>query len=100
MFSSTLIEFHQTEILVNEGNQQFPAEAGSLPAVGEELTAVGSIDAGQDLDERGLARAVFAEKRVDLSGVEVDVDVVERERAAKPLREATYREKRRGRTIA
>ena len=47
-------------------------------AVEEHLARVGPVDAGDDLDQRGLARAVVAEQPDDLAAIEVEVDVVER----------------------
>jgi hypothetical protein len=45
-------------------------------AVDEDLTAGGLEDAVQHVHERGLARAVLSENRVDLSGLDHQVDLV------------------------
>ena len=45
------------------------------------MLGIQRVDAGQDLDERGFARTVLAEQRQDLAGAELEVNVVERQRA-------------------
>ena len=52
------------------------------------VAGVRLVDAGQDLDERALAGAVLADQRVDLTGPELERDVVERLGRAEPLRDA------------
>ena len=59
-------------------------------AVDDDFALVGLVDAGQDLDERGFAGAVFANQRRDLAGVERDADIVERLHAGKNLRNAPH----------
>ena len=54
-------------------------------AVDEDLTTVGMVEPGDDLDQRRLPCAVLAEQRVDLAGVQLDLRVVERQRAAEAL---------------
>ena len=43
-----------------------------------QCAGVGAVVAGQDLDQRGLARPVVADEGMDLTGAHVEVDVVER----------------------
>src|SRR5919107_2222495 len=50
---------------------------GDLLARHTHHTRVGRVDAGHDLDQRGLACSVLAEQRVRLAGVEREGDVVE-----------------------
>ena len=40
--------------------------------------AIRRLGAGEDLEQRRLAGAVLAEQRVDLSGSDLEVDVLER----------------------
>ena len=47
------------------------------------------VDAGHDLDERRFPRAVLAEKRVDLAASDVEIHVIERERAGELLDDAS-----------
>ena len=56
-----------------------PSRAGR-PSRGRSISAPGSGSwmPGEDLHERGLARAVLADQRHDLPGVDVEVDVPER----------------------
>jgi len=43
------------------------------------------VDAGEDLDECGLARAVLSHEAVDLTGEELDVTVLESANGAEAL---------------
>jgi hypothetical protein len=52
-------------------------------AIDADLALVRLVDAGQDLDQRGLARPVFADKRGDLAGIEREADVRQRVDAGK-----------------
>ncbi len=45
------------------------------------LAGVGRIDAGQHLDQRRLAGAVLPEQRMHLAAPDIEIDVVERQRA-------------------
>jgi hypothetical protein len=49
---------------------------------------VGRKRAGDEVDQRALAGAIFAEEHVDFAGAQIEVDVVERENARKPLADA------------
>ena len=66
-------------MLVDDGDAQVarrrrPSEH-ELLAVQLHMTGIGSVDAGQDLHEGALARSVLADKRVDLVGEEVEVNI-------------------------
>ena len=78
----------QAEVLMDERNRQTAQHAGRV--VPAELYAAGiqRVDAGEDLDQRGLACAVLAEQRQDLAGAELEVNVIERERAPEALGDA------------
>ena len=52
--------------------------------------AVDRVDAGERLDEGGLAGAVLAHERVDLAGAEEEVDAVEREDAGEADGDAAH----------
>ena len=52
------------------------------------------IDAGDDLDQRRLARAVLAEQRVNLAGADVERDAAQRAHAGKALLEVAHLEQR------
>ena len=56
-----------------------------LLAFEQHLPAGRSMDARQDLDESRFAGAVLAEKRVEPSGLQLQVDLAERDRRAKRL---------------
>src|SRR5438445_10519837 len=56
-----------------------------LMAVELEVAGVGSVDAGEDLDQSALARSVLADERVNLVGNELEVDVDEGLDGAKSL---------------
>ena len=46
-------------------------------AVENDLASIGLMCSGDDLDERGLACTVFTSKSVNLSGFEVEVNIIE-----------------------
>jgi len=74
---------------VDEGHRLLAPVAapplGLRPAVEKNLSVVHRVDAREQLDERGLARAVLAQQREDLSGTHVQRDLVDRLRAAEAL---------------
>jgi hypothetical protein len=53
------------------------------------------VDAGEDLHQGALAGAVLADQAVDLPRPEVELDVVERGRAAEPLGDPAQPQERR-----
>ena len=60
-----------------------------------DLAAVGGVDAGQQLDQRGLAGAVLAQQRQDLAAEHVQADLVHRLRAAETLADRLEAQQRR-----
>ena len=56
----------------------------------QDFAAVGLIDAGDDLDQRGFAGAVLAEQRMDLAGVKGERDVFERLRRVEALGDVAH----------
>ena len=58
---------------------------------------IGRIDAGDDLDQRALARAVLAGEAVHFPGQHLERDVLERAHAAEGLRDMREAERRRDR---
>ena len=40
------------------------------------FTAIGQVDARQDIHQRGLARTVFSKQRVDFSSLQYEIDAV------------------------
>jgi hypothetical protein len=54
-------------------------------AVDQDLTGVGAVDAGHDLDQRGLARAVLADQRVHLARIERQRHILQRLRGVEAL---------------
>ena len=60
-------------------------------AVEQHAALVGLHDAGHDLDQRRLARAVLAEHRVDAAGLDDEVGLLQRAHAAVALRDALHR---------
>ena len=63
-------------------------------AVEPDLAGIGSMDAGEYLDQRRLAGAVFAEQRVDFPALHDQIDVVKRQRARKSLADPAQAEQR------
>jgi hypothetical protein len=60
-------------------------EIGYLSALISERTGIGRIGAGDDIDQRRFAGAVFAEQDVNFAAPYVEVDAVKRDDAGKPL---------------
>ena len=82
----------QPQILVDEGDRlgraglRRPVPVGL--AVEQDLALVEAVDPGQQLDQRRLAGAVLAQQRQDRAGADVEVDPVDRQRAAEALGDA------------
>ena len=87
----------QAEILMNERDWQRIDSGPDRPILKADLARVRLIDARQDFYQRGLARAVLAEQRMDFAASDVEIDVVERERPGEALGEAGDVEQRFGR---
>src|SRR5262249_30807089 len=82
----------EAEILVDEGDGQ-RVDAGAYLLAGEEdLACIRRIDARQDLDQRRFSRAILPKECMDLAMVEIEIDMVESQRAGESLREARDRE--------
>ena len=58
---------------------------GRVLAVEEDRALIGGLQAGDDAQQRGLARARRAEQRDQLAGGHVEAHVVERDEAAERL---------------
>ena len=67
------------------------APPGRRPRI---VPGIGPVDARDDLDQRRLAGAVLAQQRVDLAGMDVEADAVQRPHAGKRLAQAVDREHR------
>ena len=91
----------QPWLLVDDGDAEGAGLGGPVDlddlAVEHDRPAVGLVDAGQDLDQRALARAVLADQGVDLAGDEVERDVVERLGGCEALGDPVQLGTRRGR---
>ena len=90
----------EVQFLVDHG---YPSVDG-LPRAGEMnfvaiepdgSTGVGIVDAGDDSHERGLARAIFADKPHDLAGPNGEIDVGQHMNATEGLADAAQFEDRR-----
>jgi len=75
------------------------AWSGELHAVAvqEDLAFVRPIEAGEDILERALPRAVLSEQRVHLARGCLEVDVVVCDNTGKPLRDPAHRDRGRRR---
>jgi hypothetical protein len=87
---------HQVELLVDrrdaEAHRGLRVAQRHLLAAPVDLALVRLVGAGQDLDQRGLARAVLAEQAVHLSGADVEVHTVERPDTGERLDDAVHLE--------
>jgi len=61
--------------------------------------AVGTMDAAQNADQRGFARAVLPHDGVDFAKRHIEVDAVERNRCAEPFADALSADGRTGHRI-
>jgi hypothetical protein len=76
-----------------EGAEQRRRRRLDRLALPQDLAARRLVDAGEDLDDRRLAGAVLAEERMEAPGVELQVDLAERNRRAELLGEVAELEK-------
>ena len=85
------------EVLVDHADAVVDRHVGRVDAQGSpvqaDLALVRVVEAVEDAHERRLARPVLAEERVHLALDEVEVDVVVRDDAGEPLRDAAQLEK-------
>ena len=63
---------------------------GDLLPVHEDLTFIRIVDAGEDVHQRGLAAAVFAQKGQDLAGIELQRYVIVGDDVAEALRNMAH----------
>ncbi len=88
----------QVQLLVHD------ADAGAVrirrrartvrPAVERDVSLVGDVDAGEQIDQRRLARAVLAEQHVRLAARDVERHVLQRHDPGEMLTDASQLEKR------
>ena len=86
----------EREVLVDGGDPklQCVARAGHGDRLAAEADLAGGrrVHAGEHLDQRRLARAVVADERDDLAGMDVEVDVGQRRDGAEVLADAAQAE--------
>ena len=85
----------ESEILMDEGDRERVRFRMGRPSGKQDVPGVGLVDPSQYFDQGRFARPVLSEERVDLSATDVEVDVIERERAGEALDEPGHREQRR-----
>ena len=89
---------HEHEVLVHHADAGVDcltsAPAGDVAAVEHDRAAVRVMQAGQDPHERRLARAVFADERVDLASRHFEIRVSVRFNVAEPLPDSLRGQKR------
>ena len=81
--------FHQHEVLVYHADAQLHRLAGGLDAdllpLQKDLALCGLVQTNQDIHQRRLARAVFAQQRQHLAAIDGQADVFFGVEAAKPF---------------
>jgi hypothetical protein len=86
---------HQVQLLVDDADGQRLCVRRAFDlhrlAVQQHLAAVLAVDTGQDLHQRGLARAVLAHQGMDLAGAQVELHPVQRLDAGEGLAEVLDR---------
>jgi hypothetical protein len=90
----------QRQILVDRRDAGFHRVLGAGQGQGltveQQLALVRRVETGDDLDQRGLARAVVAEQGQDLAGADLEVDVLERLHVTERLADAPCLQERLG----
>ena len=85
---------HQVQFLMDHGDagiQRIQRRADIELAPGEtHLAPVGVIDAGDDLHQRGLARAVLAHQCVDRAGADLELNIIQRHDAGEFLADVIH----------
>ena len=99
MFSHTREVRKQREVLIDDLDAQLLRLIGRQVIEGRAIdhdlaTRVGSIDAGDDLDERRLAGTVLSNQAMDFAGIHRPVDSVEGDGSAETLADVLELEKR------
>jgi hypothetical protein len=88
-------------VLVDHAESRADRVAGraerDLSTVDPDLALVGPVQAGGDVHQRALARAVLAEEGMHLADAQVEVDAVVGDDPRKALDDAAELERRRGR---
>jgi len=81
----------EPEVLVHHADPRLDRLGGradvALDAVHQDRASVGSVEAGEHVRQRRLARAVLAQQGVDLPPPQVEVDAFERRHAVEALRD-------------
>jgi hypothetical protein len=83
----------QAEVLVDECDWQSSNRVRDFMAAVGDGARIERVDAGEDLDERGFAGAVFAQQRDNFTCRDVYTSIGERLRAAELLAHAAHRQK-------
>src|ERR1700689_4707413 len=82
----------ETELLLHHGDAELMRllwrQRSDRAAIDQDLSAVGSKRARQEVDQRALARSIFAEQGVDAARDELDRDLAKDRIAEKSLRDA------------
>ena len=91
---------HQCEFLIDDADAEVTRSLGRVDGrrstVDLDLPFVFHLRAAQDLHQRRLARAVFAQQDVNLTRHQVEIHPVERHHARESLPDAGHAKKRRG----
>src|SRR5471032_1970829 len=86
--------FDQTEVLIHHRDARIARLLRCVErdraAFDLDHTLVMTVDTAEYLDQRGLARAVLAEQRVDFAGQHFEVDAAQRLHATKTLGDARH----------
>ena len=96
-FSATVSVSDEPEVLVHHPDprrERVARPSKRRVAVELDLALVGPVQAGEDVHEGRLARAVLAEQRVHLAHLGLEVDAVVREHAREALRDPAHRHRR------
>ena len=80
---------------MDEGDRERVRFRMGRPSGKQDVPAVGLVDPSQYFDQGRFARSVLSEERMDLSAMDVEVDVIERECAGEALDQPGHCEQRR-----
>ena len=77
---------------MDEGDGQGVRPRLNITTLELDVAAVGRVDAGENFDQRRLAGAVLAEKRMDLAASHIEIDAIECKRRGETLGQPTHDE--------
>jgi hypothetical protein len=80
----------EPQFLMDESDRRFGVIAGERPAVERDLATIRLVNTGEHLDQSGLAGPIGAKQGMNLASLDIEVDVVDGQRATELLDQAAH----------